>query len=189
MMPVCDTYYGSFRTRTFADIFESAENFKEMYNAVEFPKAFMEENTITTVFYLLYARYGNSHIAYTDENQFVYAVFSNIFMYGPAWEKRLEIQDKLRNLTEDEITRGGKAIYNHAYNPGTQPSTSTLEELEAINDQNVTNYKKSKMEAYGTLWELITTDVTEAFVGKFKKLFLNVVAYDTPLVYKTYEEN
>ena len=38
----------------------------------------------TTLYYLLYARYGNSHIVNTDENQFTYKLFSTIFMYGPT---------------------------------------------------------------------------------------------------------
>jgi hypothetical protein len=78
-------------------------------------------------------------------------MFSVIFQYGPTWEKKLDIQEKLRDLTEAEILAGAKAIYNHAFNPETTPSTASLEELNYINDQNITNYKKSKLEAYSIL--------------------------------------
>lgn len=187
MIP-CDSYYGSFRTRTFADIFGSSEELVEAYN--EFPPSSkyngsLSQTEIETIYYLLYAKYGNSHIAYTDENQFKYALYSIIWQYAPTWKKRLDIQDKIRGLSEDELRSGARAIYNHAFNPSTAPSTSTMEELLTINDQNTTNYKKSKLEAYGILWELLKTDVTDTFLTKFKKLFIVVTAPDYPLYYTT----
>lgn len=106
-------------------------------------------------------------------------------MYGPSWQKRLEIQQKLIDLSDDEIVKGTTAIYNSALNPGQTPSTQTLEELNYINSQNTTKYKKSKIEGYATLYSLIETDVTEEFIGKFKKLFITVVEPDYPLWYKT----
>jgi hypothetical protein len=189
MMGICDTYYGGFRTRTFADLFGNVDAFTETYEMMPFPNRLAEENTISTIYYLLYARYGNSHIAFSDENQFIYALFAEIFQYAPNWEKKLDVQDKVRSLTEEDLIRGGKAIYNHAYNPGTAPSTGTLEELPAINDQNTTSYKKSKMDAYSMLLDLMRADPTEEFIGKFKKLFIQVLAPDYPLLYETYEEN
>lgn len=180
-----NSYYGGYRTRTFADIFSSYAAFEEEYDNSTLSTSFTNQESVQTLYYLLYARYGNSHIAFSDENQFKYSVFSTIFMYGPTWEKRLEVQKKLRGLSEDELMRGGKAIYNHAFNPSTNPSTATLEELPAINDQNTTNYKKSKLESYSILMSLLETDVTEEFISKFKKLFLTVVAPDYPLLYET----
>jgi hypothetical protein len=191
MIP-CDSYYGSFRTRTFADIFDNSEELVEAYG--EFPPSSMYtgglgQPEIETIYYLLYARYGNSHIAYTDENQFRYALYSIIWQYGPTWKKRLDIQQSLRELradfTEDGIFAGGKAIYNHSFNPNTAPSTSTMEELLTINDQNTTNYKKSKMEGYAQLLSLLDTDVTGEFIDKFKKLFIVITAPDYPLYYTT----
>jgi hypothetical protein len=186
---VCNqSYYGGFRTRTFADIFPSVDVFHEMYTEAEIPPMLANERTIDTIYYLLYARYGNSHIGFSDENQFAYSVLSTIFMYGPTWEKRLEIQKALRELDEDELLLGSKAIYNHAFNPSTVPSTDTVSELPYINDQNTTTYKKSKLVAYNALVELLETDVTENFINKFKKLFIVVLAPDYPLLYKTTED-
>lgn len=129
----------------------------------------------TTLFYLLYAKYGNSTIAFTDVEQFKYNIFSIVFMYGPSWEERLSLQNKLRNLTDEEIRQGSKAIYNNALNPGTSPSTGDLEELNFINQQNTTNYKKSKIEAIAFKWDLIATDVTNEFLTKFKSLFRKIL--------------
>lgn len=179
--------YGNFRTRTFSDIFNTFADFQEAYikNGIQ---RTISDTSLSTLYYLLYARYGNSNIASSDENQFVYKVMSTIFMYGPAWEKRLDIQQKLMNLSDDEIIKGATAIYNQALNPSQAPTTQTLEELNYINSQNTTKYKKSKLEAYAILEELIKTDVTEAFIGKFKKLFITIVEPDYPLWYETVEE-
>ena len=176
--------YGNFRTRTFADIFTDVDVFKEDYNNNGIPVSISDVN-LTTLYYLLYARYGNSNIASSDETQFKYKLFSTIFMYGPAWQKRLEIQKNLMNLTVDEMTKGSTAIYNSALNPAQTPSTQTTEELNYINQQNTTKYRKSKLEGYAALYSLIETDVTEEFIGKFKKLFITVVEPDYPLWYKT----
>lgn len=181
------SYYGSYRTRTFANIFPSFEEFAEAYNASPLKITFAEEGepglSLSQLFYMLYAHYGNSHIAYSDENQFVYYLWSIIYQYGPTVIKKREVQDRLRALPEDELTRGGKAIYNHAYNPGTEPSTSTLEELRTINDQNTTNYKKSKMEGYATLLALLEEDVVDEFIHKFRRLFIKILSPDYPLLY------
>ena len=174
--------YGNYRTRTFTDIYGDLDLFLEEYAECGIPVV-LEETSLRTLYYLLYARYGNSNIASSDETQFKYKLFSTIFMYGPAWQKRLDIQTKLIELEDDEILVGATAIYNSALNPESAPSTQTLEELNYINQQNVTKYKKSKLEAYSILTELIKTDVTEQFIGKFKKLFITIVEPELPLWY------
>lgn len=167
-------------TFTFAQIWDSLDKFKADYDeAIQFyyqNTAPIKENSLKTLYFLLYSKFGNSPIAYEDVNQFKFAVWSTIYAYGPMWEKKQEIQDAVRGLTEDELLRGSKQIYNHAYNPSSTPSTATLEELTYINDQNTATHKKSKMEAYSILWELLHTSETEEFLRQFKKLFSVAVA-------------
>jgi hypothetical protein len=181
--------YGNFPNRTFANIFPDLEVFTGMYKGsglyIEPNK--LDDNSISIIYYLLYARYGNSVIASYDENQFMYKVFSTIFMYGPTWEKRLEIQGKLRTLTENELIVGSKRINNKSLNPSIAPTTNTLDELTTINEQITDGWKKSKLEGYANLMALVDTDVTEEFIGKFKKLFIVVVEPNLPLWYKTEE--
>ena len=81
------------------------------------------------------------------------------------------MQSKIRNLSDEEIQLGSKAIYNRALNPGTEPTTGSLDELNAILEQNTTNYKKSKLEAYTQVWLLLEDDVTQTFLNRFKPLF------------------
>lgn len=184
-----NTYYGTYRTRTFAEIFPSYEEFEAEYEASKLAITLEEGLTLAQLYYMLYAHYGNSHISYSDENQFKYYLYTIIFQYGPTAAKERYIQDKLRGLTDEELTLGGKAIYNHSYNPSTAPSTSTLDELLTINDQNTTNYKKSHMEGYANLLALLKKDVLDEFIHKFSRLFIKVAAADTPLLYATILED
>ena len=176
--------YGNYRQVKFTDVWQTAASFVSDYknNGIE---TTISDKTATTLYYLLYSRYGNNVLASSDTNRFKYDVWATIFSYGPTWEKRLEIQDKLRNLTDDELFNGATQIYNHAYNPGTAPSTNTLDELTAINEQNTSKSKKGKMDAYAMLIALLETDVTESFVDKFNKLFITVVQPELPLWYAT----
>lgn len=181
-----NSYYGNYRTRTFSEIYPEKLDFIADYNQI-FPNT-MNENDLVNIYYLLMARYMNSHIINSDENQFKIKLTSVIFSYGPTWAKKLEIQSKLRNLSESDLITGSKAIYNHSYNPSTAPSTSSTEELLTIDDQNTTTYKKSKLEAYSFLWEILNNDVTSAFVNKFSKLFIQIAQPDHPLWYVSEEE-
>lgn len=176
--------YGNYRTRKFTDIYESVEDFISSYKNCGIPTT-IQDNSAETLYYLLYARYGNSHIASSDENQFIYKLMSIIYSAGPTWEKRVEIQNALREMDISELQESAKAIYNHSYNPSTQPSTNTLEELVTINDQNVTKHKRSKLDAYAMLVNLLDTDVTSEFINRFKPLFLTIVEPECPLWYIT----
>lgn len=176
--------YGNYRQVKFTDVYPDVATFLSDYNSNGI-KTTISQDSATTLYYLIYSRFGNSVIASSDTNRFKYDLFGTIFSYGPTWEKRLDIQEKLRNLTDDELFAGSTQIHNHAYNPGTAPSTGTLDELPAINEQNTSKYKKDKMSGYAMLVSLLDTDVTESFISKFKKLFLTVVQPELPLWYAT----
>lgn len=170
----------------FTDVFPNVAAFSQLYTENGLPKKVSYES-INTIYYLLYARYGNNPIANNDRNQFIYKLFAIIFQYAPAWEKKLQIQENIRGLSDAEIMQGSKTIYNHALNPSTDPTTATLEELDYINDQNTTNFKRNKLEAYGAWLDLIANDVTEEFILRFKPLFRQFIAPDNVWIYETPE--
>ena len=187
---ICNNEYGNFRTKTFAEVFykqgtDSEVIFSNSIKNTGIPLKITEEN-LTTLFYLLYARYGNSHITNNDENQFLYKVASTIFMYGPSWEKRLEMQDKLHDLTDEDLIKGSLAVYNIANAPGTITDGELDQEgkLTYLSGQNTTAYRKNKVEAYATLTNLMEKDVTKEFIDKFANFFLKIVEPYDPLWYR-----
>ena len=163
------------QTKTFNEIWGNYTTFKTDFSTSPFTGIITEPN-LEILYYLLYAKFGNSFITNLDENQWKFKVFSTIWKYGPAWEKKLEIQANLKELdiNSEDFLKGAKAIYNKALNPETNPTTAALEELTYINEQNTTNYKKSKMDALTQLWNLIATDVTESFLERFAPLFKKI---------------
>ena len=147
-------------TNLFCEIWDSSDSFLADYNntGTEFtnqvPTTISQENALMT-YLLLFSRYGNNPIANYDITQFKNKIFTLIWQYGPAWEKRLSMQEDIRNLTLQEITQGTKTdwssegsqsqnnsgtdttINNHAFNPSTAPTTQTTNELDYIDQQQV----------------------------------------------------
>lgn len=212
-----------YSTKNFEDIYDSVNTFMADYGTLGLPKTITDQNA-QILYYLLFSRYGNSPIANYDENQFKVKLQAVIWQFGPTWEKRLDIQDKLRKLTDLELSTGtvttnvstgtsegtssdtGSSIKNHAYNPGeisSQTTTLNGPELNYIDQQNtdkmtgsssVSNsdnrnssqtIKKSKMDAYMQLWELLDNDVTNEFLAKFQKLFKQFVRPEARLIFES----
>lgn len=180
-----------YSTVKFTDIWDEADEFVADYKdsgIYELENSRISDTSANALFYLLYARYGNSPIANRDITQFQYKVFATIMQYGPTWEKRLNVQKAIRDLTVDDIRAGAFAMYNQAQNPATAPSTDTTDELTYINGQNTTRYTKSPLEGYSILLELLDTDVTKEFIDKFKICFKTFVQPERPLIYVSEED-
>lgn len=179
---------GTRRMPKFTDIWDEEIKFLSDYNNIGIQTTITEDSA-RTLYYLLYASYGNSTIASSDVTRFKYKLFATVFQYAPTWEKRLDIQKKLRELTESELMHGSTQIYNSAENPSTEPSTGNSEQLlDYINNQNVTHNKKGKLTAYSMLDAMLKTDVTGDFISKFRKLFITVTAPEEELIYEEGEE-
>ena len=191
--PILDPLRPEYLTKTFSQVWESYDNFKSDYDdLIELVSGGIQpltEVNVRATYYLLFARYGNNPIINYDETQFKMKIMANIATYGPVWEKKKKIQIDFRALTEADIIQGAKQIYNHAFNPSTEPSTTELEEMTHINEQNVTNNKKSKMEAYSILWANLHVDATDEYIGKFKNCFSRFVGDQYPMIYIEEDEN
>ena len=105
-MPNNVWYRPKYSTKIFTEVWDEADKFLEDLNDSPFANAITADNE-ELLYYLLYAKYGNSPIANMDENQFKFKVFSIIFQYGPTWEKRLDIQQTLRSMSLQDILAGG----------------------------------------------------------------------------------
>lgn len=163
MLPMYNTYL-------FREIFESDADFLEQYKDSPLPKL-LTDGEITTLYWLLFAKYANNPIANYDVDQFKIKMYSIIFQFGPTWAKKLEIQQRLREMTEEEIMKAGEIISNHALNPDTLPSMDVDRPLEYVNEQQRSHTKRSKIDAYANLWAILKNDVSSTFLNKFKPLF------------------
>ena len=163
-----------YNTKTFNDIFENASSFQDNYDALqgELTMNAIADDYVALTWQLLSAKYGNSPIANWSEDQFKMKVWQTMFQYGPTWVKRLDVQQTLRGLTTDQIVQGDFSVFNTSLAPDGAPSP---EITGYVNQQNTSNRKKNPLKAYNELLILLDTDVTEEYIGKFKKLFLTVL--------------
>ena len=311
--------FPQYDTKLMTDVWSDASGFLTDYQNAGIPTTISNQNA-TTLYYLLYARYGNTPIANYDENQWKYKMFSIIFQYGPTWEKRLDIQTTLRGLQISDLVDNGsyralssqsgtetssktgsdnntrtlnttekntgtsllantgtdttastgtqnvartgtvgttgetEDIKNHAFNPSTAPAQNAYSPLSYINEQHATKndvnstvtnnltdtttndlqnqtthnttstttndlsradtgtikddrtisdtvsaentsqnetttvMTAGKLKAYEKLLELLETDVTGAFINKFKVCFKQFVMPERHMIYVTEEE-
>lgn len=193
-----NTYYGNFRTRTFSNIFPTVSDFTTFYANCGVPQVLFvsvspdttyNKYDINAIYFLLISYYANSHIKSSDENRFKLQLMSIIYEAGPAWQREMVLQEKMMKLSDDDVLRGAKAIYNHAMHPDTAPSTGSLTELTYIDDQNTTNWQKEKARGYAEAMSYLDPNICSRFMAKFKKLFLTVLYPDAPLLYETEENN
>lgn len=175
-----------FNTPLFCEIWQSTEEFMSDYSECPLKDAIDEEHQ-RILFCMLFAKYGEDPIASQNIDQFKYKVFSIIYQYGPTWQRKLEIQERLRGLNEEDIRLGTKTIFNHAYNPSTEPSTATMDELMTVNEQTANKTKSGLPEAYANLWDMLDANVSTYFLNKFRKCFKTFVLDENPLLY--YEED
>ena len=161
---------GNHRMPSFTDIYGNVDAFLSDYKSIGIPTTIKDESA-SILYFLLYSRYGNDYIASSDRNRFIYNLFAIVWQYGPTWEKQVEIQKIFREMSETDLLTGNTQINNIADNPGVEPTDQSLEELKYINNQNVIKQKRSKLDAYNTLNQLLERDVTGDFLSKFKKLF------------------
>ena len=161
----------------FSQIWASETDFINDYNACSIPTTITEQSA-KLLYGLLVGRYFDSI------GQWKQQFMSVIYWYGPSWEKKLELQKKLRTLTDDEIFKGSIQMYNNAANPSTpvmqadntEKGTLSDKELNFIKEQNVTLNERGKLEGYGYLYDLIVSDVTTVFLRHFDNLCLNCVS-------------
>lgn len=79
-----NSMFGTYQTKTFADEWSDAATFTTDLEScgLDFDNEVLDR--ANTIFYLLYARYGNSHFANMDINQSRYKIFTTIWMYAPS---------------------------------------------------------------------------------------------------------
>ena len=123
-------------TELFTEVWGDVKGFLYDYQHVGIPATISTVNA-TTLYYLLYAKYGNTPIANYDQTQWKYKMFSIIFQYGPTWEKRLSIQTTLRGLNISDLVDNGSfhELFSHSASEtssktGSDNNTRTLNTTE-----------------------------------------------------------
>ena len=119
-----------YSTNTFADTWGNVNSFLSDYTGSALYTSELTTDTLSKLYYLLYARYGNNPWANRDITQSKYKLYSIIWQYGPTWNKRLGIQSTLRGFTEADLKAGAQRVLRGegditSTNTGTQTNVKT----------------------------------------------------------------
>ena len=178
MLPMYDT-------KSFAEIIPDYDSFKELFDNEfdSYAKDCITATSLNKLYWLLYARYADNPIANRSETRFKARLVAITFQKAPTWERKLGVQASLRGLTEDELQTGARTIFNRALHDETPPGTNTDTELTYINSQDVSKLKRSKLDAYSYLMDVLKTDVTEELISSYAKLFSKFVTPNITRIY------
>jgi hypothetical protein len=176
-----------YHTDIFSDIYPTLESFmedREFYDDIKV----CTDAEAKVLYLLLMGKYANTPIFTQNNTQFKVRLFTTIYEYAPIYFKKRALQDAVKVVTEEEASKGTRAVYNQANNPNSEPSSSALEELEYINQQNTTGYKFSKLETYERMYAALKGDTTEEFLQKFIKLFALSLYPARPVLYFDFDD-
>lgn len=176
-----------YNTKLFTDLFPDRNSFVEAIKDTGLNT--LQDDSLNILYGLLFAKYANSPIANLDENQSVMKFGAIVYQYGPTWEKKIAIQKRLRELNEEDLRTGATQITNQANNPEYEPGTDGTDVLSYVDFQSSNKFKKSTLEGYAILVNLLETDVTSEFISKFAKIFKSYVRPEHPYLYISEEED
>lgn len=183
-----DDRFPLYNTGTFSQIFPTYASFKSCFDNDfgAYAKDCIPEKYLNILYWLLYSRYCNNPTSSYSENVFKSQIVAITWQRGPTWVKKVQVQDSLRSLSEADLITGARTIFNRAVHPENQPGTNTDEELTYLNAQDVSKQRRSKLDAYSYLFDVLKNDVTEEFISAFAKLFSK---YVSPTVTRIYEND
>lgn len=145
---------------------------------------------LNVVYLLLSSRYDGWSIAANSVSRFKLNLVERICSYGPTHKKKLEIQKKVRELSDAELQWGAQEIRNTAVNPETQPGESengAPARIDFINGQNTSYHKRAPIDALMYQYNLLDKDLNGEFIEVFKPLFAKFIV--KPIKYANYQED
>ena len=185
--------YGAMLTRKFYEIFPDVDTFLTEWNNTYYKTdldsdSILPEKAVKLVYYTLCSKYYQSTTASVSEDLFKDRLFTLVYQHSPEYWKRIQIKNELLKLDLNETEISSKTINNLALNPNTEPTTSSDEEINYINQQNVSIIKQNKVRAYREYLDLIKMDYTDVFLNKFSNLFLKILVPQENAIFITGEE-
>lgn len=178
-------------SRTFSEIYESYDDFKEDLSKFGYDFSTFTENDLKLTFVFLVARYGDSEIlGYSNVYRWKMRLQYLIFTYGKEWAIKRNIQEEILSLKEEDLERSGIQISNVSENPATLPNDTTVEELNYINKQVTNATKRDKLSMLILKYGALSSTANDEYMDKFKGLFSRFVSGDLPkYYYKNYKRS
>lgn len=163
----------------FSDVFPTFEDFKSAIT--DYTNVDVEDDFLNILYTKFNIKYQVSNIRFTIKEMFLYqfcSIFDNEFS---KFKRRFDINQKLKNMTLDNIKIISEAVANFSETPNfklEKPSDA----VDYINNQTASFGKIGDLEAYLKQLDALMTEGYEEFIDKFKELFV-AFAFDDPIYY------
>ena len=177
-----------YNTKLFIDVYPTFDSFKHDFDEEfdMYAKDCISATSLKKLYWLLYSHYASNPIVNYSVIIFRSKVVAITFQKGPTWERKLALQKTLRDLSDDDLLTGARTIFNRAMHDESAPSTDTDTELTYLNSQDVSKQRRSKLDAYSYLQDVLKTDVIEEFIQSYAKLFSKFVSPSITRIYENF---
>jgi hypothetical protein len=181
----------TYATRTFSDIYPDEYTFiSDLNEAINFT---MSDEEKSDLFWMIYSKYGDSNVRYTNEYLFKAALFKRyVNVYYPTLLAILREQKKLRETPDDEFAKAGKMVVNIGAHNTADVSTDTTEGIEQLDTQQISNSQRGLMSVIADRLSVLKAGMEEQFLKRLNPLFIQIIAPQWDLLYghdpKDFEE-
>lgn len=184
-------YFENPITKRFIDAFPQFERteqddtkvyFYEGWQASPFYDSNLTKDDLKHVYYHLRAAYYNWHFIYMDDRGISDNIYHIIEEFYPNCKERLSLVSQLRAATLDEFKDNGTFIDSTGQNPKTTTNMNKL--IDIVDTQNASFQFKSKEQAIRAKFNSLYDGVMEAFIERFKPLFVKLYSGVNDYLYK-----
>ena len=184
-------YFENPITKRFIDAFPQFERteqddttvyFYEGWQASPFYDSTITKDDLKHIYYHLRAAYYNWHFIFTDDRGISDNVYHIIEEYYPNCKERLSLVAQLRAATLDTFKDNGTFIDSTGTNPKVEKTMSEL--VDMVDTQNASFQYKSTEQAIRAKFNSLTDGIMEAFIDRYKPLFVKLYSGVSDYLYK-----
>ena len=184
-------YFNNPITKRFIDAFPQFEAssqddtgtyFWEGWQNSPFYDSTLTKDDLSHIYYHLRAAYYNWHFIYFDDRGISDNVYHVIEEYYPNCKERLKLAKDLRDATLDTFKDNGTFIDSTGQNPKVEKTMNEL--IGFVDTQNASFQFKSTEEAIKTKFFALKDGIMEAFIDRFKPLFVKLYNGVSDYIYR-----
>lgn len=162
-------------TSTPEDIWQTQEMFYNDFMSSPFASDidnnYYTQQDLFDVFWHLMSVYDESHYNYKTEDKCKLKTFHVVHEYLPIYLKRISLQKRIRDMTDEDLFDSGKQVMKSANTPDTEIDMNTLTTAHYADNIQVQNRQTGKLIALQQQYASIIDNVWDEFIQKFAFMF------------------
>lgn len=169
-------------TRTFSDIYPDTAAFvSDLEEALNFDMTAEEKENL---FWLIFSKYGDSNVRYTNEFLFKANLFKRqINVYYPTVLAILREQAKIRDTSDNVFAQAGKMVINSGAHNTALVSTDTTAGIDQLDMQQISNSQRGLFSVIVDKLSAMKSGAEDTFLKRLNPLFVQIIAPQWDLLY------